>query len=159
MKIFAIDPGNRESAYCVIENYTPTEFGKIINDDLLMILENRTEHEHFDRTVIEMVASYGMAVGKEIFETCVWIGQFTHASGAHVSYVYRMDEKMAICHDSKANDSNIRQALVDRFAKHDHRSGKGTKKDPDFFYGFARDCWSAFAVGVTWLDMHSEVMR
>ena len=156
MRIFAIDPGNTESGYCVIEDYKPIEFGKLMNEELLMMLEHRTRYEHFDRTVIEMVASYGMAVGKEIFETCVWIGQFTHASDAHVSYVYRMDEKMAICHDSKASDSNIRQALIDRFAQYDFKRGKGTKKNPDFFYGFANDVWMAYAVGVTWLDKKGE---
>ena len=74
--------------------------------------------------VIEMIASYGMPVGKEVFDTCVWIGRFAEASGMPTNYIYRKDEKMNICHSKRAKDSNIRQALIDRFGV------VGTKKNP-----------------------------
>ena len=103
----------------------------------------------FDRVVIEMVASYGMAVGQTVFETCVAIGQFKQKAIENdipVEFVYRKDEKMNICHSMKAKDSNIRQALIDRFGE------VGTKKNPGWFYGFKADIWSAYAVGITYLD-------
>lgn len=77
--------------------------------------------------VIEMVASYGMPVGETVFETCVWIGKFmqiVESRKKKVNKVYRKDEKMNICHSMKAKDSNIRQALIDRFGE------VGTKKNP-----------------------------
>ncbi len=162
-KILAIDPGNTESAFVLMNpDYTVSHSsaGKFGNEVLLKLAQDLSGISGGELTVvIEMVASYGMAVGKEVFDTCVWIGRFAQAAmerGAKVDYVYRMQEKMALCHDSRAKDANIRQALIDRFARFDKKSGKGTKTRPDTFYGFRADMWSAFAVGATWLDQHKE---
>jgi hypothetical protein len=101
-----------------------------------------------------------MAVGQNVFDTCVWIGRFlqkfTDCGGDTAAYIYRMDERMAICHDSKANDTNIRRALIDRFAEHDKQTGKGTKNNPDWFFGFRADIWMAYAVGVTFIEKQKE---
>lgn len=67
-------------------------------------------------------------------------------------YVYRKDEKMTLCGSMKAKDSNIKQELINRYAKHDFKSGKGTKNNPDTFYGVAKDVWQAIAVGVTYYE-------
>ena len=154
--ILAFDPGNEQTAYCLIDDdRKPVDFGKVPNKDALAYLYRQAGNTEIEAIVIEMVASYGMAVGKSVFETCVMIGRLTEAADASyfpVEYIYRIEEKTTICHDSKAKDANIRQALIDRFAQHDFKNGKGTKKDPDWFYGFAKDEWAAYAVGTTWLD-------
>ena len=154
MKILAIDPGNIESAYCFIneETYEPEEFGKVKNERLLNIIYDQLSNSvNYYTMVIEMIASYGMAVGQSVFETCVWIGRFIQALEDNyyndsLKFIYRKDEKMNLCGSMKAKDSNIRQALIDRFGV------VGTKKNPGWFYGFKADIWASYAVGVTYLD-------
>lgn len=151
-RLLAIDPGNIESAYVLMdaETYKPIEFGKILNYELL----DMVYHKKYDEFVIENIASYGMSVGRSVFDTCIWIGRFVEAATQNymkeyympISYILRAEEKMNLCHSMKAKDSNIRQALIDRFGE------VGTKKNPGFFYGFKKDIWAAFAVGVTYID-------
>ena len=150
MKLLSIDPGSTESAYCIIntDTYTPEIFGKVKNEELLEILHNSKLHEYnkFDEIVIEMIACYGMAVGEEVFQTWLWIGKFAEASGLKENYIYRKVEKMYLCHTMRAKDSNIRQALIDRFGE------VGTKKNQGWFYGFKSDIWASYAVGITYID-------
>ena len=153
MKILAIDPGNIESAYALVETDGPNirilQADKVPNEEMLSVV--RTSFA--DVMVLEMVACYGMPVGREVFDTCVWIGRFWQADEYNrVELIYRREEKMNLCRNAAAKDANIMRALIDRFATHDLRSGKGTKKTPDFFYGFRKDMWAAFAVAVTWID-------
>ena len=171
IEIFAIDPGTTESGFCIVDYDTmkPLTAGKIQNGDLLELIGKTTRDtaynnirlEHPDELIfcIERVASYGMPVGAEVFETCEWIGRFRQkideyrAQGIPVHYVYRKDEKMTICGSMKANDATIRRALIDKYAQHDFRTGKGTKGNPDWFYGFKKDMWAAYAVAVCWKEM------
>lgn len=143
--LLAIDPGPTESAYCWLDrDLKPLEFDKIKNEDLLKHIYNSEP----DMAAIEMIASYGMAVGAEVFQTCVWIGRFTEAvAWAGTSeYVYRKEVKMHLCGSMKAKDTNIRTALMDRFGE------VGTKNKQGYFYGFKRDIWAAYAVGLTYLE-------
>lgn len=155
MIVLAIDPGNEKSAYCFINSETlePGLFGKVDNDDLISIINLCV----YDRIVIERVASYGMAVGRDVFETCEWVGRFTQAAlPLRADYIYRKEEKLHICGNPRANDANIRRALIDRFAQHDLKNGKGTKKNPDWFFGFKDDIWAAYAVGITYIEAQKK---
>ena len=150
MMILAIDPGNTESAYVVMDKtYKPVYFGKIGNEQLINEICNG-RFGNVDKCCIEMIASYGMPVGAEVFETCVYIGRLIeclqYVENIKADKVYRKDVKMHLCQSSRAKDGNIIQALKDRFGD------KGTKKAPGFFHGFKADCWQAFAVGVTYAE-------
>lgn len=156
--ILAIDPGNIESGYVVLdEALRPIESGKILNEELL----NKCGNGSFSDCkyiAVEMVASYGMAVGATVFETCVWIGKFIerlqYELDIEPKFIYRKDEKLNLCGSMKAKDSNIVQALIDRFAPDITNKGKGTKKNPGWFYGFKKDIWQAYAVAITYHDMY-----
>lgn len=146
--MIAIDPGPEKSAVIRVHSTAgpawtvqpSIAYAAIIpNPAVLAFLQN-----HWAEPVaIEMIENFGMAVGKDIFETCVWIGRFIQAHGGQYRKVTRMEVKMHVCHDSKAKDSNIRQALVDRFGQ------VGTKKAKGPLYGIKKDLWSALAICVT----------
>lgn len=151
--ILAIDPGNIESAYCIMDKdtYKPIVFEKIENNLFREKLLGELRYYPIETVAIEMIASYGMPVGASVFDTCVWIGRFMEViSCPFTFFVYRKAVKVNICGSMKAKDSNIRQALIDRFGE------VGTKKNPGWFYGFKKDVWAAYAVGVTWLDNQKE---
>lgn len=158
--VMAIDPGDKESAFCLVSeaNCQPIFFRKEPNaemwKDVFMACET-VGWEHVD-FAIEMIASYGMPVGAEVFNTVLWIGQMKdriEGAGKVCHFVFRKDEKMTICHSMKATDATIRQALIDRFAPGVPNKGKGTKKEPGWFYGFRADIWQAYAVAITYIDM------
>lgn len=161
-KVIAIDPGSEESGYVIVEkdSYKVLDKGKKPNEEVLGILmltlyDALEAHEETPEVAIEMVASYGMPVGREVFETCVWIGRFIEACRGYyprLERIYRAEERLAICKSPKANDATIRRALADRFAYGEPNYGKGTKKKPGWFYGFSADVWQAYAVAVTYID-------
>ena len=149
MRILAIDPGPVESAYVVIDAETcrPDDFGKVPNAAMRQLIV--CGDIVADRSAVEMVASYGMAVGAEVFDTCVWIGRYLEVLElTEPQRVKRLPVKLHHCHDSKAKDSNITQALVDRFAPGQPNHGKGTKAAPGWFHGFFKDIWQAYALAV-----------
>jgi Holliday junction resolvasome RuvABC endonuclease subunit len=141
MRILAIDPGNMQSAYVLFDLETSQISGKgiVLNHDLFPVIE----HEDHDVMAIEMIASYGMPVGKEVFETCVWIGRFWQTSERPVRLVYRREVKMHLCGNMRAKDANIRAALIDLLGK------ESTK-------GVSKDMWAALGVAVTFARHQAE---
>lgn len=154
--ILAIDPGTTQSAYVVYgtafeKKDAVLKKGIVENETLLVMLRQGglLNCDAFIRNLyIEMVASYGMPVGQTVFETCVWIGRFIEAWGGPFEYVYRKDVKMHLCGQTKAKDSNIRQAIMDRYGS-ERSIAIGTKKAPGPLYGVSEDIWAALGVAIT----------
>ena len=153
MRILGIDPGNVESAFVIYQDGEILEKGKVINGELLSKIYSLTLNapQSVEHLAIEMVACYGMAVGKTVFETCVWIGRFIQAWGKDYTQIYRKDVKMFLCNSVKAKDGNIRQAIIDKFPP--TGGGKipqiGTKKKPGPLFGVHDDIWAALGVAMT----------
>lgn len=151
--IIAIDPGTHQSAWI---EYTPEthqigRFGIEDNADLSYSLSLAWGHWPDCVLAIEMIASYGMPVGQEVFETCVWIGRFIEAFQGG-EFVYRKDVKLHLCQSPRAKDANVRQAIIDLFPA--TGGGKtpqiGTKKQPGPLYGMSSHVWSALGVALTY---------
>lgn len=145
--ILGIDPGNKETAYVVYdtESQKITQKAKKLND----IVRIELPCIRCDQVVMEVVASMGMAVGQEVFDTVEWIGRFTEVvirdMRLSVQRIKRMEVKMALCHQTRGvNDSVIRQRLIDLFGGKEAAIGK--KKTPGPLYGVTKDCWAALAV-------------
>jgi hypothetical protein len=102
-----------------------------------------------DFVVCEWMECHGNAVGQETFETVFNIGRFCQASKSHFRRVTRRMAKMHLTHNAKANDSNIRAAIIDRFGG---ELAIGKKKNPGPLYGVSGHQWQALAVGLTFLD-------
>jgi hypothetical protein len=154
MIVLAIDPGSTESAWLVYNGATGgiRAHAKTTNEQLLEQLRVGPSPD-VDIVVIEQVESYGMAVGREVFDTVWWAGRFTEAAQpTPVVQLPRRAVKLAICHDSRARDANIRAALLDRFGG---SAAKGTKRSPGPLYGIAGDVWSALAIAVTYADQEA----
>ncbi len=156
MRILAIDPGSENSAFVFWDSNQQKVIDKGIlpNKDLLFNIRHPWESK-IDRLCVEMIASYGMPVGKEIFETCLLIGRIMEIwkwiypiNETHL--IYRKDIKLHFCQSARAKDSNIRQALIDKFGP------PGTKKNPGRLYGIKADEWAALAVAVYFQEALKE---
>lgn len=148
--ILAIDPGPERSAWLRYKPSLrrPVDFGIEANFD---ILEELRCDWHAGTLVVEQVESFGMAVGREVFETVFWAGRFVEAweTASRRPFVLlpRRTVKLALCGSPRAKDSNIRQALIDRFGG---SAAIGRKAAPGPLYGIHRDVWSALAIAVTY---------
>jgi hypothetical protein len=148
--VLAIDPGTTESGWVLLDSEgEPSGFGKEANEFVLALVYDYAEDRaNLGGTLaVEMVASYGMAVGAEVFETCVWAGRFIEAWGGGEIRVYRRDVKLHLCGQTRAKDGNVRQALIDRYGGKDKAIGK--KASPGPCYGMSGDVWQALALAVT----------
>lgn len=146
MKILAIDPGPTQSAYVIWDGAQKGGAQILSNETMMALVMSTARGTGADAMFIEKIACYGMAVGAEVFETCVWTGRFIQAWESETEKPYdripRGDIKVHLCRSTRAKDANVRQALIDRFG------APGTKKAPGPLFGVTSHCWAALAVAV-----------
>lgn len=157
--LLAIDPGPQESGFVEYDPRANTilEHGTIANDQLLARCYRRRGAAGEHHLAIELIAAYGMSVGKTVFDTCIWIGRFVEAWGAiDYTLVTRHEVKMHLCHTKNSSNSNVREALIDRWGGEALAiGGKGSGKKKTArgpLFGVATHAWSALAIAVTWTD-------
>ena len=148
--ILAIDPGTTHSGVVSMNGDGVVTRAKITpNHEVVSWLNMGVWAETDTRLAIEMIASYGMAVGAEVFATCRWVGRFQQAWHApdDVRLVPRMAVKMHLCKTSKAKDANIRQAIIDLYGGKAEAIGTVKKQGP--LYGVKSHAWAALGVAIT----------
>jgi hypothetical protein len=143
--LLAIDPGTTHSGVVWFHHGGVLDCGVYENDEVLDLMGGGI----VGCVAIEMIASYGMAVGREVFETCVWIGRFIESTcnPESVRLIYRRDVKLHLCGSVKAKDANVRQALIDRWGG--KAEAIGNIKKPGPLYAVKSHAWAALAVAVT----------
>lgn len=153
--VIGLDPGTEHSAIVVFNGESVLDHGINPNETMLDYLD--VESKLAGRVlVIEQIESFGMAVGKETFETVFWTGRFAQAwSPRRFDRLPRRVIKQHLCHTARATDANIRQALIDRFGPSTEKA-IGTKKAPGPLFGIKSHEWAALAVAVTWYDQHGH---
>lgn len=155
MNILALDVGTERTAYTLLNsNYEILSSDIISNEELLIEIKKMKEFANI--FVFEEFASYGMPIGKTTMEAIKWNGRFIQKAldcgYKEIVPMLRKDVKINLCQTMKAKDTNIRVALVERYAKHDFKRGKGTKDNPDVLYGFKKDMYSSLAIATTYFD-------
>ena len=146
--LLAIDPGTTQSGFVVFDGQRVIESGVHQNEEVLRLIA-ASQERRITSLAIEMIACYGMGVGREVFETCVWIGRFQqawHDPGA-VRLVYRREVKLHLCKSVKAKDANVWVALVDKFGGRD--AAVGSQRAPRPLYGAKSHARAALGVAVT----------
>lgn len=154
MIVVGIDPGSTQTAICV---YTE---GKILSCEMhdnqslidgMSILQKVTPSE---KVFVEDMVSYGMPVGRDVFDTVKFIGKLQlifEMNGIDHEMVERPDVKKHHCLNRNAKDANVTMALVDRLdpKREFGKFGKGKKGSEGPFYGFSGyDMWSACAIAI-----------
>lgn len=150
--ILAVDPGTEQSGWVLFDGIRVADCGIHLNHDVLRWVQ---AGQGADVLALEMVASYGMAVGRDIFETVRWIGRYQQAwsNPEAVRLVYRKDVTLHLCGSSRAKDQNVRQALLDLFPATGGGATPqiGTKGKPGPLYGVSTHAWAALGVAVVTL--------
>lgn len=146
MSILGIDPGSSETAFCLIaQDYSILAAGKVANNEMIFRLRDIP----FAVAAIESIQSYGMAVGREVFDTCYMIGRIQQRIfdlQRPFQMIPRPEYTRRLCGVQKVNDAVLRQALLLRF-------GGDKRGEPLHLLKGCTDKRSAYAVAVYKLDI------
>lgn len=153
--ILGIDPGSAETAYCLAnEDLVIACAGKLPNGEFIAFLRS---FDYCTKVAVEGIQSYGMAVGREVFDTCYQIGRILQVCEdlRYPTAIYNRPEySKAICGVGKVTDAVLRAALMLRF-------GGDKKNEPLNPLKGCTDKRSAYAVAVYHHDLlkHGRVKK
>lgn len=151
--VLALDPDPRGATWVVLDTSASTTAPRVVacqQRATLGEIEGLLARPDIGRVAVEMIEAMGMAVGREVFETCVNIGRIEEqaARAGHVAErITRRSVKLLLCGSMRAKDPNVRQAILDRYGA-TKAEAIGTKRAPGPLYGVSGDVWAAIGVGL-----------
>lgn len=167
MYIISIDTGSESSAFVAYNEETKQLADKHIlpNVELIERLKNFCKTHDVKIVLIEMSASYGMAVGMPVLMNCFIIGLFSQLFKQFdipVKLIFRKTVKLELCGSIKGvNDSAVNITLQDMYWG---QPGCKTKKNINPFYNneetllndarfdMQNDIWSSLAILTVYLN-------
>lgn len=156
--ILAIDPGTWQSGWVLYNpgnKRHPVEAHAVEqNLDVIRMIRS-TPLPGLTAIVIEDFACYGMAIGTSSIKTIKWIGHFERTVIDHRRMepvtITRKDVKHHLCGTFKARDTNVWQAVMDRFGS-DKSIAIGKKASPGPLYGITSHQRAALALAITFAE-------
>jgi hypothetical protein len=139
--VIGIDPGTKQSAYVAWDGNFITDVATVPNTKVLTYLRSLDPKTC---VVLENVEPYGMAVGRETFETIYWIGRFFQRARdivglQQVSRLPRRAVKKHLRLKPGAGDKEVRKALINIL-----------ERNPIEWHGMKGHEVQALALAVTW---------
>lgn len=175
MIILALDPGNTKTAWVLYDGGTPVTWGYHANEVVRRMLA-RYRATTLPILAVEYMRPRGMLMSQEAMDTMFELGRMVEAWRREWKPVGRLQAKLHICGSPKANDANIRAALIDRYGgpraiaparkcptckgrgavgrgkvrlKCGDCGGTGKGAPAGMLHGMAGDVWAALAIAIT----------
>lgn len=153
--IVAIDPGTTQSGAVHLNHDGHLAAAHKLPNEAILAWLRVVEA---DVCVIEDLESYGKPVGREVFATGKWIGRFSQAwldrfaeAPRPLVELPRSKIKRHLCGGTRARDTHVRTALIQRYGG--QTKAIGCKAAPGPLYGVRADAWSALAIATTYADL------
>jgi hypothetical protein len=164
MLVLGCDPGNQQSAF-VLYDTNESKPIKWWKSDNAMCRSNLSAIacEKVSLLIIEYTPPYTLqsasgrgSVPNQLMLTAFEAGRFAERwrnlrLDHDFCLISRTDVKKHLLGRATGNDSNVTQAILDRYGG-TREVAVGTKKKQGPLYGITKDCWAALALAITFVE-------
>lgn len=158
LKILAIDPGQKQSAWVLMEDLSIHSCNIESNEAIRQALDYDEWQQ--DIVALEYVVAYGRS-GKEVSDTAFEAGRLIQTAKSAFHPYTRSKVRGHLC-GGRGSDSKVIEKLIERFTpdvyakfvnKELTRNKMIMAAREKYFKEFRADIWQAYALGVTYYDL------
>lgn len=154
--LYALDPGNKSTGWCMYRSWDKciADKGDAPNEDILADLGKMGAEVI---VVIESMTSYSKRVGRDVFDTLVWIGRMQQRAidaGLKVELVTRKHAKGHVVGTIISGDGAIKAALIKAYGG--KKIAIGTEESPGPLFGATSHQLAAIAVAKTYAETRMD---